>query len=541
MKRLFIQAASVLVVGVLTIATAALAQRAPDSDAAKVKAPFAHLTVSSKSIGFGTVKAIATKSITIKNTGTMDANVAIIAPSLPFSVTAGGGSYSLAPGQVQLSVQFAPTAADSFKQEMAIQCSNCNTAADNIVEIGLSGNAKGPVPTPTATGPTPTLTATPTGTATPTPTAIPSPAPGANALSFSVNPGTYGTVEQGLASITVCATGTSNCTMVNDMLLDTGSSGLRIFGSQLSGLGISPNTNKGSEIGEGAFFGSGSTWGSVSTVDVKIAGEPKITLPIQVIDDINAFAPPPGDCTQGSQLISSPSETGFNGLLGFGQLKNDMPNLFTEYFDCSGENCSLLKSPPAADIVLNPVPLFPTDNNGVVVSLPAVPAGGQEAADGVVYFGIGTESNNRPGTVKTYKQNTNIKSNDYLDIKTVYHGTTAEGFFDTGSNGYFFNDSSIKECSDGSGFYCPASAVSESATNKSVGSSVSGVVTFSVSNADNRFNSNNAAFDDIAGTFDGTPTFDGFDWGLPFFFGRNVYIGIDKRSSSLGKGPYTAY
>jgi hypothetical protein len=74
-----------------------------------------------------------------------------------------------------------------------------------------------------------------------------------------------------------------------------------------------------------------------------------------------------------------------------------------------------------------------------------------------------------------------------------------------------------------------------------VGGSVSGVVSFTVSNADNLLNSNDAAFDDLGGTYDGGSAYDGFDWGLPFFFGRTVYIGIDGTSSSLGSGAYTAY
>jgi Protein of unknown function (DUF3443) len=390
--------------------------------------------------------------------------------------------------------------------------------------VNLSGSAK-----PTVATPVPA----PTPAATPTPSS-------ANALPFSVNTGPHGeSVDVPYASVTICAAGTSNCTTVENVLIDTGSFGLRVFGSQLSGLGIVPNTNGGSEVGECAFFGSGSTWGAVSTVDVKIAGEPTITIPIQVIDDLDAFAPAPRSCTDGSQLLSSPAVTQFDGLLGIGQSASDTS--FTDYYDCSAGDCSALTSPPSADVVVNPVSSFPADNNGIVVSLPSVPASGAASAEGTIYFGIGTESDNRPATVTVLTADANPDSLDFLEIDTSFNGNTAGGIFDTGSNGYFFNDSGIPECSDAPDFYCPASTLSESATNQSVNGASSNAASFEVANAESLFDSDGAAFDDLAGSFDGGAEYDGFDWGLPFFFGRTVYLGIAGTSSSLGAGPYIAY
>lgn len=541
MKMSIARTAFALVICSAMIATAALAQHASDADTAAAQTSTAHLAFSRKSIAFGVVKAATIKSLTIKNTGEIGANVTVSEPPAPpFSVVAGGGSYSLAPGAEEaISVEFAPTAKGPVKAELEVDCSGCKPANEFEI-VHLKGNAKGPVATPTEIAPTPTPSGpTPTPRSpTPTPTAAPSPTT-ANALPMSVNPGPYGTVDMPFVSLKICAAGTTNCTTVNNVLVDTGSFGLRIYGSQISGLGIVPNSNKGDEVGECAFFGSGSTWGAVSTVDVSVAGEPKITIPIQVMDDNDAFASAPRDCTEGTELIASPEDAGFNGIFGIGPYSNDA--IFTEYFDCSGGDCSLLGSAPDADIIPNPVAAFPVDNNGVVVSLPSISAGGEATASGTLHFGVGTESDNQPGSVKTFLENSDTESDNFLDINTVFGGSTAGGFFDTGSNGYFFNDNSITECSEGSGFYCPSSTLSESATNQSVGSSVTGVVDFNVADANTLFDTDAAAFNDLGGTYDGGRSYDGFDWGLPFFFGRTVYIGMAGTSSSLGNGPYTAY
>ena len=65
----------------------------------------------------------------------------------------------------------------------------------------------------------------------------------------------------------------------------------------------------------------------------------------------------------------------------------------------------------------------------------------------------------------------------------------------------------------------------------------SGTASFTVGNADALIsNLNNAAVNGLAGPSPGI-----FDFGLPFFFGRNVYTAIVGKSTPGGTGPYLAY
>jgi hypothetical protein len=208
--------------------------------------------------------------------------------------------------------------------------------------------------------------------------------------------------------------------------------------------------------------------------------------------------------------------------------------------------------------VTNPVALFPIDNNGVVLQFPAVPLGiGAASVNGTLTFGIGTESgsateanNTPPGTVKTYQANPDVQfpSQPPLQFDTTFagDGTIANGFIDSGSNALFFPDASLANCTDQQGqptdFYCPASAQSLSATNSGISGSASAVVNFTIGNLANESNANQSStvFADMGG---GTPGTIGntFDWGLPFFLGRTVYVGIQGKSSPLLTTPGNPY
>jgi hypothetical protein len=230
---------------------------------------------------------------------------------------------------------------------------------------------------------------------------------------------------------------------------------------------------------------------------------------------------------------------GANGILGVGQTAQDCssstcPAVANFYYECTSPTAVCTAIPQnAAQQVTNPVALFATDNNGVIVELPGVTGGAEATVTGSLVFGIGTQSNNALGSATVYTVDPNT-----LNFTTVFNGQTFTdaAFLDTGSNGYFFEDSNIPVCSDNAGFYCPSSTKNLSATNQGI-TSGSGTVKFSVANADNLFATpSNNALGNLGG-----PTTGLFDWGLPFFFGRNVFTAIDGANTPGGAGPYWAY
>src|SRR5260221_8876500 len=75
-------------------------------------------------------------------------------------------------------------------------------------------------------------------------------------------------------SVTICQVGVpTNCQTINNILIDTGSYGLRVFKSVISSTITSTLTSPGgTPFAECALFGSGSTWGQVVTADLYVTG-----------------------------------------------------------------------------------------------------------------------------------------------------------------------------------------------------------------------------------------------------------------------------
>lgn len=407
-----------------------------------------------------------------------------------------------------------------------------------------------------------------------------SPGPSGNAIAVSAVNVAAITVDGGLpntgyvngvfTTVTVCVPGPppQTCQNIDHVLVDTGSYGLRLLqgpptstaGGELT-VALRPQTDAlGNNIAECAQFSDGITWGSVRMADIYIggtapmAGESALNVPVQVIGD-PGFNTVPSACTSFGTPEDTLSKLLANGIIGVGPFPQDCglgcapgttsnPGL---YYACPSGGCTTSSQPTTEPVnaqVQNPVAVFgpiapatTADNNGDIVELPSVPATGLAVVNGSLVFGIGTRNNNGLGSTPVYTADPNTSN-----ITTVFGGQTyASSFIDSGSNGYFF-PSSIPKCTNNAGFYCPTTNLTCSATSTGTNAKQT-TINFNVANADQLSGADNA-FNNLAGPNNPPPGGStGFDWGLPFFYGRNVYTGMEGATMPTGvpPGPFYAY
>ena len=346
-------------------------------------------------------------------------------------------------------------------------------------------------------------------------------------------------------SVTICVPGTSTCQTIPNIQVDTGSSGLRLLNSQVT-LTLPNSTDaSGNVIGNCVqFLDTSYIWGPVALADVKFADEVASSLPVQLGAQWGrptSFPAAPTVCSSGGTAVTTPSTLGANGILGVGNFIQDCgqgcANASSKYYySCTTTACTQAAVPVARQLT-NPVAKFPQDNNGLLISLPALPDAGQVSATGSMIFGIGTQTNNALGAarVQTISPSTG-------NFSTTFSGKTySSSFLDTGSNGLFFTDTAtalalgLPACaSPNSAFYCPTSQKSFSAITTGVNNTAN-TVTFNIANLLNLPQAN-SAFNNIGGSQPGY-----FDWGLPFFFGKSVFVALELSSTPGGNGPYWAY
>lgn len=376
------------------------------------------------------------------------------------------------------------------------------------------------------------------------------PAPtGANVVAISVNTGPTVPAGDGpyvngaFTSVTICTPGSATqCQTIGGILIDTGSYGLRILSSALTVPLTQQVDSSNNPIYECAPFASGVTWGAIQTTDFTISGETAASLPIQVIG--TQTEPTPIACANQGSPTEDLSTLGANGILGIGIYSQDCgagctstaPSNLGYYYTCPAQGCQVTTLAVGSQVT-NPVVLFATDNNGSIIELPSV-SGAAVSVSGYLVFGIGTESNNGLGSAAVYDIDPST-----ANFTTVFDSTsfTDAAFIDSGSNALYFDPLSTglasETCTDLPFWYCPNSNVAFSATNEGFSNGNSGPVNFTVGNADSLVgNSADGVANGLAGPFPGF-----FDWGLPFFYGLNVYTAIQGKNTPAGVGPYWAY
>ena len=390
---------------------------------------------------------------------------------------------------------------------------------------------------------------------------------------FPGQPDGTGGTNKPYVAVTVCVPNSNpqSCQTIDNIMIDTGSVGLRLF-SQVVSVALPPAPGPPTFECEG--FGAGYAWGQVVLASLTLAQEPPVTVPIQLITP--APLPSGTPACNFNRDVLTPSGAGFNGILGLAPFANDTlsTKLSSDYLTCTASGCTCAAGTAACagangnpTLVPNPIFQVPVasnatkaDSNGVIIDLSGVSGNGNGATGvvGSLFLGIGTNSPWNDPTYLTVENNltltnkcphpncqtpiTTIVGTNYI-VQTVFNGAQYSGPVDTGSNAYYFPDGSLPVCSAPQNFYyCLATPTILSATVLSSSGS-SSAVQFWVANGSTLINSRNSAFSNLGGSFG--PLF--FDWGLPFFYDRFVYIvyasaiGNDGTISIQWQPPLWAY
>jgi hypothetical protein len=346
-------------------------------------------------------------------------------------------------------------------------------------------------------------------------------------------------------SVTVCVPGsTTNCQTVDHIQVDTGSYGLRLLAPVMTVSLPVVTLTGGNTLAECTQFVDGYSWGPIETADIQIAGEKASAVTVQAIGDAR-YSKVPTDCSStGGTAENTVATFGANGILGIGPFAADCPSCENHvipgtYYSCSTATSCTGSMVPAADVVVNPVTRFATDNNGTIIELPAVPnpGAGELEMSGSLIFGIDTQTNNASGTQTVLTVDLNA------ELLMTFNGQTlANSFIDSGSNGIYFSDTGLAACTTKglTEFYCPPNTVSLGLSIQGGNGVMANNLTFDVANTQTMLNANPTfnVFPELGGT---NPNPGSFDYGLAFFYGRRVAVAVQGATTTAGTGPYIAF
>jgi hypothetical protein len=333
-------------------------------------------------------------------------------------------------------------------------------------------------------------------------------------------------VNQPYTSVTVCTPGSSSdCQVIDHILVVSYFTGLRIFASALNPGGVTPPggavpvpvTIGGNPLRECLVY-DGYAWGSVARADVHLGGYVLSSLPIQLIGDAASGAAP-SDCAATGSNFGTVQFLAANGILGINGFASsyDCPSCATAaqattYYSCPSPGSCVSTAVPLVSQLVNPISQVPTYNNGAILSLEAPVPTGAQSATGTLTLGIDIDDTNQLGTTPL------LTVSSIGAFTTSFAGTVYTSFISTGATANYFPSSTLELCDD-SNLYCPATPLTETATL--IGANNTQVAeTFAITNADADFdNTEFAVLPGLSGPYSAN-----FIWGVPFFYGKSVYL-----------------
>ena len=326
-----------------------------------------------------------------------------------------------------------------------------------------------------------------------------------------------------LVQVTICLPGTRSCATIDDVMVDTGSTGLRLEASALPPwLRLPPVLGPDRKsLAECLRFVADDAWGPLERADLHIGGLTASGLPIQIIDDATAAQPP--SCPRSEVAPTS------NGTLGIGPHLTDCQGGCRQseagpvYFECDDGHCNPVEGPVGQAYRLpNPITFFDRHDNGVVFDLPDAAADGSFESIGTLTFGVGTGGNDPLDSAAI------LKLDERGRFTTLYAGNAyPDSYVDSGTETYIVPDNALPRCSGMPWGFCVAPAATREATM--VGrDGTRTAMPFQVGDYRRIRRSGFGASADLAVA--AAPGSGAFVWGAPFFIGKRVAVVLEGRS-----------
>lgn len=333
------------------------------------------------------------------------------------------------------------------------------------------------------------------------------------------------------ASIRVCTPGSDTaCVTVDNVILDTGSVGLRLQGRALAASSLPVVTTADNRpVAECfAFVGRSNIWGNVRRADVHLGGLVARNIPVQVSDRTLA-RPADNSCPDYNNDPAS------NATLGIGWAKLDRAGT---YYECGASDCTRFANgtvPPEVRVP-NPVSRLPVHDNGEVFEIPQARAAVTDQIAGTLFFGVGTAADNRLDPSVQI-----VPLDAQGNFTTWFDGNTyPESYFDSGTQTLGFLDPNLQTCMSYSGDYCvarPSNLYQARLSGTAAATPVSNF--FRISRQPGPAGQLRNVYDDIASV----GSAGSFVWGLPFFIEKRVFVvqqGETPQGSALA-GPFYGF